>query len=91
MANYVVTVNSDLTVTPDPVQIHGGDTVTWEGTEDFAVHMPPAFNNPHVQQGGGGKWQGTSNPFPGRAEKYKVPYTVSRGGQIHDPDVEVLP
>ena len=90
MANYVVTVNSDLSVSPDPVQIHGGDTVTWEGSEDFAVHMPQGYNNPHVQQSNG-KWQGSSDPFPGRADKYRVQYTVTRGGQVHDPDVEVLP
>lgn len=90
MATKTVTVYSDLHVSEDPVQIHSGDTVSWEGDEDFAIHMQTGYNNPHVQQSGA-KWVGTSDPFPGKPDKYRVHYTVTRGGAAHDPDVEVLP
>lgn len=89
-----VTINPDLSATPSTVSINGGDTVTWEGSIDFQIHLPAPYTNPNIAPGGG-KFSGTSAPFPGKAQgktqKYTVHYTVTSGGQSQDPDVEVQP
>jgi len=85
-----VTVNADLSANPDKVTIRGGETVTWEGDQDFQIHLPAPYTNPRVGHNGT-KWSGTSDSFPGKAEKYTVHYTITRGNQAHDPDIEVQP
>ena len=89
-----VTINPDLSANPPTVKINGGDTVTWEGTIDFAIHLPAPYTNPSINPSGG-KFSGTSQPFPGRAqgktEKYAVHYTVTANGQSQDPEVEIQP
>jgi plastocyanin len=85
-----VTVNADLSATPDTVTINSGETVTWEGDQDFQIHLPAPHTNPHIGHNGN-KWSGTSDPFPGKAAKYKVPYTITRGNMAHDPDIEIQP
>ena len=90
MANTTVTVTG--TSAPN-VTIHFGDTVTWEGVDDFQIHMPPGFSNPSIAHNPTtGKYRGTSAPFPDRNGKaYKVPYSISANGAAADPDIEVQP
>jgi len=90
MAAKTVTIKADLSADPPTISIRGGDTVTWEGDIDYAIHLPAPYTNPAIGQNGS-KWSGTSNPFPGKAQKYTIHYTVTSGGQSHDPDIEVQP
>ena len=89
-----VTINSDLSANPSTVTINGGETVTWVGDIDFAIHLPAPYTNPNITPNGG-KFSGTSAPFPGKSQgksqKYTVHYTVTAHGQVHDPDIEVIP
>ncbi|HEY2829817.1 MAG TPA: hypothetical protein VGJ88_06825 [Thermoanaerobaculia bacterium] len=85
-----VTINSDLSANPPTVSIKGGDTVTWVGDSDFAIHLPAPYTNPHVSPGGG-RFSATSAPFPGKSQKYTVHYTVTANGQVHDPEIEIQP
>jgi plastocyanin len=85
-----VTIKADLSADPDKVVIKAGDTVTWEGDIDYAIHLPAPYTNPTIGQNGS-KWTGSSKPFPAQAQKYSVHYTVTRGGQSHDPEIEVQP
>lgn len=85
-----VTINPDLSANPSTVVINGGETVTWEGSIDFAIHLPAPYTNPNIGPKNG-KWGGTSQPFPGKGQKYTVHYTVTSGGQSHDPDIEIQP
>lgn len=86
-----VTINSDLSANPSTVTIKGGETVTWEGDLDFTIHLPAPYTNPNIAPKAGGKWGGTSGAFPNQSKRYVVHYTVTANGQVHDPDVEVLP
>ncbi|HEY2323423.1 MAG TPA: hypothetical protein VGJ82_11240 [Thermoanaerobaculia bacterium] len=89
-----VTINNDLSANPPTVTINGGETVTWVGDIDFAIHMPAPYTNPNISPNGG-RWSGTSQPFPGKSQgksqKYTVHYTVTSGGQSHDPDIDIIP
>jgi hypothetical protein len=88
MAN--VTINPDLSANPSTVTIRGGETVTWESSIDFAIHLPAPYTNPNIGPKNG-KFGGTSQPFPAQAQKYTVHYTVTSGGQSHDPEIEIHP
>lgn len=85
-----VTIKADLSADPDKVTISAGETVTWEGDSDYTIHLPAPYTNPSIGRNGS-KWTGTSNPFPGKSQKYSVHYSVSRGGQTHDPEIEIQP
>lgn len=85
-----VTINSDLSANPSTVTIKGGETVTWVGDIDFAIHLPAPYTNPNISPGGG-RYSGTSKPFPSQAQKYTVHYAVTANGQVHDPEIEVQP
>jgi plastocyanin len=85
-----VIINSDLSANPPTVTIKGGETVTWVGDGEFAIHLPAPYTNPNITPGGG-KFSGTSGAFPSQSQRYVVHYTVTAHGQVHDPDVEVLP
>jgi plastocyanin len=87
-----VIVKNDRTASPDKITINAGETVTWEGDIDYEIHLPAPFTNPAIGRNGS-KWSGTSNPFPGRAEKYSVHYAITAPGAAtgNDPEVEVLP
>jgi len=85
-----VTINPDLSASPSTVTINAGETVTWEGDIEFAIHLPEPHVKPNVRASGR-RWSGTSHPFPGQAQKYTIHYTVSAGGVSADPDIEVLP
>jgi len=85
-----VTINSDLSANPSPVTIKGGETVTWVGDIDFAIHLPAPYTNPNISANGG-RWSGTSGAFPPQSQRYTVHYTVTAGGQVHDPDIDVIP
>jgi hypothetical protein len=56
--------------------------------------MPAPYTNPNISPNGG-RWSGTSQPFPGKSQgksqKYTVHYTVTSGGQSHDPDIDIIP
>ena len=85
-----VTINSDLSATPSTVTIKGGETVTWVGDSDFAIHLPAPYTNPNITPNNG-KFSGTSGAFPPQSQRYTVHYTVTANGQMHDPDIEVQP
>jgi plastocyanin len=85
-----VIVNPDLSANPNTITIKGGETVTWESDQDFQIHLPAPYTNPNIGHNGA-KWGGTSNPFPGKAAKYTVHYTITRGNLAHDPDIEIQP
>lgn len=85
-----VIINSDLSANPPTVTIKGGETVTWVSDIDFAIHLPAPYTNPNVNPGGG-RFSGTSAPFPGKSQKYTVHYTVTANGQSHDPDIDIIP
>lgn len=86
-----VTVNADLSANPSTVQIKGGETVTWEGDADYAIHLPAPYRNPTIGRNGSGKFVGTSEPFPAQAQKYTVHYTITNAGGAADPEIEVQP
>lgn len=88
MANHNVTVNSDLSATPDPVKIKSGDTVTWVGDADFQIILPPGLTNPNVHQSNG-RWEGASTI--NRPANDNVKYSIGRGGRVNDPEIQVLP
>lgn len=90
MAN--VTVNNDLTASPEKITIKGGETVTWQGDVDYEIHLPAPYTNPNIGRNGS-KYSGTSNSFPGRSAKYSVHYTITARGAATgpDPEIEVLP
>ncbi|HEY2091237.1 MAG TPA: hypothetical protein VGJ81_05075 [Thermoanaerobaculia bacterium] len=85
-----VIINPDLSANPPTVSIKGGETVTWVSDSDFAIHLPAPYTNPNVNPGGG-RFSGTSAPFPGKSQKYSVHYTVTANGQVHDPEIEIQP
>ncbi len=85
-----VTINPDLSAEPSTVTIKSGETVTWVGDINFEIHLPSPHVKPSINHGGG-RWSGTSHPFPGKSEKYTVHYTVTANGQSHDPDIEIQP
>jgi hypothetical protein len=87
-----VRIDPDLSAHPPTIQIHGGETVTWEGVSDYKILLPAPYRNPDIGNSGG-KFGGTSQPFPAQAQKYTVHYAVAPagGGAGHDPDIEVLP
>ena len=89
-----VKVNPDLSVDQPTVTINGGETVTWVGDIEFDIHLPAPHTKPNIKANGG-RWGGTSDPFPGKAhgktEKYTVHYTVTAQGQVHDPDIDIIP
>jgi hypothetical protein len=85
-----VTINPDLSANPPTVTIKGGETVTWVGDIDFAIHLPAPYTNPNISPNGG-RFGGSSHPFPPQAQKYTVHYTVTSHGQAHDPEIEVQP
>ena len=85
-----VTINSDLSANPPTVTIKGGETVTWVGDIDFAIHLPAPYTNPNISPNGG-RWSGTSGAFPPQAQKYTVRYTVTAGNQVHDPEIDIIP
>jgi len=85
-----VTINSDLSANPSPVTIKGGETVTWVGDIEFAIHLPAPYTNPNISANGG-RWSGTSGAFPAQSQRYRVHYTVTSGGQVHDPDIDIIP
>jgi plastocyanin len=85
-----VTINSDLSANPSTVTIKGGETVTWIGDSEFAIHLPAPYTNPHVSPNGG-RFSGTSGAFPPQSQRYTVHYTVTSGGQSHDPDIDIIP
>ena len=85
-----VTISNDLSANPSTVTIKGGETVTWVGDIEFAIHLPAPYTNPNITPGGG-KFSGTSGAFPAQSQKYTVHYTVTSGGQVHDPDIDIIP
>ena len=87
-----VTVNNDLTASPDKITINAGETVTWEGDVDYEIHLPAPFTNPSIGKSGS-KYSGTSKAFERRNEKYNVKYTITARGAAtgNDPEIEVLP
>lgn len=85
-----VKINADLSASPTKVTIKGGETVTWEGDVDYAIHLPAPYQNPTIGHNGT-KYTGTSKPFPAQAQVHTVHYTVTSGGNVVDPDIEIQP
>jgi hypothetical protein len=85
-----VKINADLSANPEKISIRGGQTVSWEGDEEFAIHLPAPYRNPAISPNGG-KFAGASDPFPAQADVYTIHYTITRAGHVADPEIEVQP